>query len=533
MPAVSETIEAPQPRGKDAIGTEQDEWLKEAPSSLEVRERVEAQFKVLLELVHRSAGSERYEGFERELIVEVWRLARLLINLFLCLSQERLQEQGDWLQPGEKGKKPRSRLLGTYFGKVRYWRSYAHRPRDASGRYPLDERLELLADGFSLGLLGRGVELATKMSYASAEEMLKSFVGWSPSADTLEKATLGLGRYTGGWFEQLSAPADDGEVLLIQVDSKATPTATEAELQKRRKARRNKSPAPSPRHRGRDKRAESGPKQRRKKGDKAKNGRMATLVVMYTLRKGRGPDGKPLLLGPINRRLYASYAPKRHAVAVARREADKRGFGRNSNKTIQIVTDGDEELERCISNLFPHARHTLDIVHATEYLWKAGACLYPEGSEKLQHWVQTQKQRLLRSEAAEVVIDADEACRRLKSSSKRLRLTKLLDYLAKRVDMMNYSELRAEDLEIASGIVEGAVRYVISQRFDEGGMRWIRQRAEALLQLRCIELNGHWQDFLSFAHARLLTQSLASKRPPRLLRSKPQPLPKYGLKSRN
>ena len=38
MPAVSETIEAPQPRGKDAIGTEQDEWLKEAPSSLEVRE---------------------------------------------------------------------------------------------------------------------------------------------------------------------------------------------------------------------------------------------------------------------------------------------------------------------------------------------------------------------------------------------------------------------------------------------------------------------------------------------------------------
>ena len=65
---------------------------------------------------------------------------------------------------------------------------------------------------------------------------------------------------------------------------------------------------------------------------------------MYTLKKGRDEEGKPALLGPINKRVYASYAPKRHAFAVARREADKRGFTKKSRKKIQIVIDGDEDL---------------------------------------------------------------------------------------------------------------------------------------------------------------------------------------------
>ena len=62
-------------------------------------------------------------------------------------------------------------------------------------------------------------------------------------------------------------------------------------------------------------------------------------------------------------------------------------------------------------------------------------------------------------------------------------------------------------------------------------MRWIAERAEALLQLRCIELNGQWNDFIRFVHASLalgdpavLTVSALASRPlyppffPRILR---------------
>ena len=131
--------------------------------------------------------------------------------------------------------------------------------------------------------------------------------------------------------------------------------------------------------------------------------------------------------------------------------------------------------------------------------------------------------------AYNIVIDGDEALKKLQDQDKRARLRGYLDYLAKRIDMMNYDWLRQQDLEIGSGAVEGAVRYVISQRFDEGGMRWIRERAEALLQLRCIELNGHWKPFLDFVHRQLQDEFKASGRHSRLLQDEPQPLPKYGL----
>lgn len=78
---------------------------------------------------------------------------------------------------------------------------------------------------------------------------------------------------------------------------------------------------------------------------------------MYTLKKGH--DGQ--LEGPINKKVYASYAPQRHAVAIARREADKRGFTPGSGHLVQIVTDGDNDLQRYIEELFPEAIPPIDV----------------------------------------------------------------------------------------------------------------------------------------------------------------------------
>ena len=37
---------------------------------------------------------------------------------------------------------------------------------------------------------------------------------------------------------------------------------------------------------------------------------------------------------------------------------------------------------------------------------------------------------------------------------------------------------------------------------DCSGKGWIPQRAEALLHLRCIELNGEWEQFFDWAYQR-------------------------------
>jgi hypothetical protein len=52
---------------------------------------------------------------------------------------------------------------------------------------------------------------------------------------------------------------------------------------------------------------------------------------------------------------------------------------------------------------------------------------------------------------------------------------------------------------IASGVVESAARSVVGERLDHSGMRWVEEQAEAVLLLRCIEVNGDWEEFTKWS----------------------------------
>ena len=67
------------------------------------------------------------------------------------------------------------------------------------------------------------------------------------------------------------------------------------------------------------------------------------------------------------------------------------------------------------------------------------------------------------------------------NKGKRQRLEGAIRYIEKRTDQMKYDELIAQDLEVSSGPVEGAVKYIVGRRCDHGGMRWIKERSEAIL----------------------------------------------------
>src|SRR6202049_3086422 len=142
------------------------------------------------------------------------------------------------------------------------------------------------------------------------------------------------------------------------------------------------------RHRGQAKRKARGSKKRRKKGDKSKNGKEVMLVVMYTLK--RGADGK--LHGPLNKKVWASFAGRKAAALWARAEATKRGFGPDTTKIVQIVLDGAKGLKNKLKPLFPKAIFTLDVCHVVERLWTLGRHFHKEGSEKLQEWVEELKE---------------------------------------------------------------------------------------------------------------------------------------------
>lgn len=498
------------------------------PTSEELEQTARTCFEQVLAFVKRDLPAERtFLDFEEALVPLMHALGRALVALFLGLRHEQLDVPTAECVEGRfyARSQPQDREIATFFGRVRYWRTYMRAA--GGGYYPLDRRLKLPADGFSLFLVGLVARIATKLSYAQAQLLVKCFLGWAPSVASIERMALGLGENTAAWFEQVPPPDDDGDVLVIMIDSKATPTATDHELAKRRGKRRKRRPERSPRHRGRSRRERWQAKKRRKKGDHTKNGRAATLVVMYTLKPGKGPDGKKRLEGPLNRRVYASYARKRHAFAVARRDANRRGFGPGSGKRIQIVVDGEENFERYAKDFFPEAILTLDVIHALEYVWKAGRSFHREGSKALADWVKAHKARILDGQIKPVLRELQKRLETFPKTGpgnkgKRARLAASLTYLSKRVDLMNYGALLDQDLEISTGPVEGAVRYVIGQRFDAAGMRWITERSEALLQLRCIEINGHWDAFVRFVESRAGPAFAA-------LSSTPAPLPTLGV----
>jgi len=503
-------------------------------SASELRERLQVQAAAASAMVDDWATRDApmsFKDFEKALREIVFAFARVAIMLFLALREEhvmrdhppRIERNGRRFRPAPAI----ARSLATLFGVVRYARTYLREIgcNARHGFHPLDVSLGLVCDRFSWNVLTMAARLATKLSFAEARATLAMFVPDAPSTEVIEQTVLGLGRHTADWFEQVPAPEGDGEVLVIMIDSKGAPTATASELSRRRGKRRRRRMPASPRHRGRHRRRRWDKKPRRKKGDKSKNAKMATMVVMFTLHR----NGKKLL-GPINRRLYASFAPKRHAFQIARRDAAKRGFAPGSGKLVQIVTDGDLDFDAYVTEYFSEAMHTIDVMHVTEKLWTAGECFLHEGSPALREWIDAQKDRLYGGDVEAIIA---ELCQRRHAiaptgpgnKGKRDRLFGVIRYLEKRVSKMPYDKLIKLDLELGSGAVEGAVKNIIGKRCDHGGMRWIEERVEAIVQLRCIEANGDWDRFIEFVHDRTRAAAQRDGTRLRLQSSTPADLP--------
>jgi hypothetical protein len=275
--------------------------------------------------------------FEKELFIRVAVLGCYLIRLFLTARYERLDLQ-PYLEDGRyrPGDNYAERTLKTFYGEVTYGRHYLMSRGGGSGFFPLDVVLGLTRDRLSPWVMQWVARLATRMSFKASQMVCKAVLNWAPATETIEQVVLGMGRDAAPFMKQLKAPANDGEVLVIEVDGKCPPTASAAELAKRRGKRKPKHEKDCAcgcqRHRGRAKRKRRGSKKRRKKGDKSKNGKEVSVVVMYTLK--RGDDGK--LHGPINKKLYATFAGRKPAALWARAEATKRGFGPDTTKTVAL-----------------------------------------------------------------------------------------------------------------------------------------------------------------------------------------------------
>src|SRR3954471_22230144 len=478
----------------------------DCPSTVEdLRHQAREQLEAIIASCLNEQGAASFRAFETALLGLLRSLGCVLIRLFLRARHDRL-DPADWYARGYRTADPDAeRTLKTSCGPVVYIRAFlVPRRGGGPGVHPLDVALGLTRDGFSPLIIGWFCRLATRVSFRVASGLGEMFLGAAPPSSAIEEWVLGLGRPAYVFLSEGPLPEDDGDVLVIEVDGKAVPTATDQELARRRKPwSRCQGGCKCQRHRGRARRKRRGRKQRRKKGDKSKNGRSATLVVMYTLR--RGADGR--LHGPCNKKVFGTFGTRKSAVQWARTQATRRGFPPETDKTVQIVIDGEICLEQRLRRSFRKAILTLDVRHAQEKLWEVGRLFYPGGGAELSRWVEELEGLLYKGHVRALLQRLEQEWRGVGlrgpgTKEKRKVLEQVMAYLEARVKLMDYGRLRREDLVIASGVVEGAARYVVGERLDHSGMRWIEERAEAVLLLRCIEVNGDWEAFMKWSQER-------------------------------
>jgi hypothetical protein len=389
--------------------------------------------------------------------------------------------------------------VGTRFGKVAFTRPVGRPGGKQRGRRDLPVDREIgLGCAFSVPMTMIIMRLCAQMAFGSARCTFQGIFEWAPSSRTVLRMVDSTGEHAAEFLKEAEAPEDDGEILVIQPDAKGIPMISSAELKRRKQPRR--PPGDTTKRHARRRRRRDMPRRRRKPGDKAKNAKMVVLGVIYTMRKM--PDGT--LEGPINKRVIASVGGHRALFKLLRREADKRGYG---VKRTQFLADGAKVLWDLKEEFFPKAEGCIDWCHIAEKLWACGECVFPNDQEARAAWVGKQTRLLRRRGAGPVVTNLGQAYDRIPKTGpgtkhRRGRLLKTIKHLLNHMHHMHYARLRRDDLEIGTGVAEGAVRNVLGVRCDGPGMRWSPARAQRLINLRCVLINGQWAAFEKYVAER-------------------------------
>ena len=79
-------------------------------------------------------------------------------------------------------------------------------------------------------------------------------------------------------------------------------------------------------------------------------------------------------------------------------------------------------------------------------------------------------------------------------NDRKKALHRACNYLRSRSRHMRYAEFRRLRLPIGSGVTEAACKTVFTQRLKLSGMGWEHPGAQAVLDLRVIQLSGIWDE---------------------------------------
>ena len=176
-----------------------------------------------------------------------------------------------------------------------------------------------------------------------------------------------------------------------------------------------------------------------------------------------------------------------------RREAERRGFDRARRQVI--MGDGAQWIWSVATELYPRAIQIVDFFHASERLWEVAKALFPGDLDSRELWAEARCADLKAGRLAGLLATLQAHAGGCEAAAK------CVGYIEANRERMRYDEFRAQGLHIGSGVVEGACKTLVGGRLKQGGMRWSKDGADAVMALRSCILSGRYEDFWEWRSA--------------------------------
>ena len=226
--------------------------------------------------------------------------------------------------------------------------------------------------------------------------------------------------------------------------------------------------------------------------------------VVHGLRDGKTESKRPK---PRRKRVWASV--RRSAREVIGHAFDE-ALRRDPDKTLRwvVLIDGDakqlDAVKAEAKRVGVEITIVVDVVHVLEYVWKAARAIFGETNAQAEGWVSDRFLALLSGQRGSDVARtirwwANERAASIDAAGRKLIKT-ACGYLANRTrgPLMRYAEFLRDGLPIATGVIEGACRYLVKDRMDRTGARWSLTGAEAVLRLRALLASGDFDAYWKF-----------------------------------
>jgi hypothetical protein len=454
-----------------------------------------------------AAGLSHAE-LEEHLDVHGRELLRCLLDDHLALRalrEQRLEQvTGDEGAVRSRVEAGHVRALETVFGTVSVGR-LAYRAPGVANLHPADAALNLPVERHSHGLRRLCALESPRGSFDGAVQAIERQTGVRLGKRQVEELA-GLAAMDFEDFYETRRPARGkrGDLLVLSADGKGIVMRADA-LRTRAPARPRAGPAPKPRLSG---------------DDHLYRKRMAEIGAVYDAKPAprtpadiltsAQPEGYQPAPGPVARNKWLTASIVNAPAEVIKRvfdEAERRD-PKHRRTWVALVDGANHQIERIkLESRKREVKVTIvvDLVHVLQYLWNAAGCLHPNDDQAAVHWVHRQATRVLQGQARKVAATIRrQATNARLEGSRRAPADEAAVYLTNKAPYLDYPTALANGWPIATGIVEGACRYLVKDRMDITGARWGLAGAEAILKLRAVIANG---DFVEYWHFHLAQES--------------------------